>query len=240
MTKDKAMDGYREIGKEAAEAGFLCRMYKLFWIYVICGVAGVLLETLWCWVDFQELTSRSSNLFFPISCVWGLGGALLYLLTRRNRWDHGLYIFVKCTVFGTVFEFLCGCLGERFLGVTFWDYSGMPLHMGRYVNLPFCLVWGLLGVLWVQKGCAFLEKRLPAPQKSGSRFFIRLFIVFMVGSQILTAMALLQMHKRQRGFVPQTRMEQFLDAHFTDQRLQKVFPKMKNAMTGKKIYVKPQ
>ena len=88
-------------------------IYRLFWIYVICGVAGFVIETVWCWIDFQEFTSRTSNLFFPISCVWGVGGVVLYLTTLKNHWNNGIYIFAKCTLVGTVFEFLCGYLGEH-------------------------------------------------------------------------------------------------------------------------------
>ena len=51
----------------------MAAVYRLFWIYVVCGVAGFAIETIWCWIDFQEFTSRTSNLFFPISCVWGVG-----------------------------------------------------------------------------------------------------------------------------------------------------------------------
>ena len=39
-------------------------------------------------------------MFFPISCVWGFGGVLLYLLTVNNRWNHPAWIFVKCTAAG--------------------------------------------------------------------------------------------------------------------------------------------
>ena len=58
---------------------------------------------------------------------------------------------MKCTVLGALFEFLCGYLGEHLLEVTFWDYSAMPLHIGKYINLPFCLVWGGIDVAWVWK-----------------------------------------------------------------------------------------
>ena len=44
--------------------------YRLFWIYVICGVEGFLIESIWCWIDFHEFTSRTSNLFFQ-SAAYG-------------------------------------------------------------------------------------------------------------------------------------------------------------------------
>ena len=94
--------------------------YRLFWIYVICGVGGFLIESIWCWIDFHEYTSRTSNLFFPISCIWGFGGVLLHLFTAKDQENSKPYLFVKCTVLGALFEFLCGYLGEHLLEVTFW------------------------------------------------------------------------------------------------------------------------
>lgn len=97
-----------KIQKDEITSGF----YRLFWIYVICGVAGFFIESLWCWIDFGEFTSRTSDMFFPISWVWGLGGVLVQLFTVNNRWSHPAYIFLKCTVVGAGFEFLCGYLGR--------------------------------------------------------------------------------------------------------------------------------
>lgn len=212
-------------------------IYRLFWIYVICGVAGFVIETVWCWIDFQEFTSRTSNLFFPINCVWGVGGVVLYLTTLKNHWNNGIYIFAKCTLVGTVFEFLCGYLGEHLLEVTFWDYSGMPLHIGKYINLPFCMVWGLIGVLWVRKVYPLLKQKLEKPVRGSGRLAVNLFLMFMIVSQLFTGTALLRMHARQEGKAAESRMAQVLDTCFTDQMLQAYFQKMKSTVTGEKIYI---
>lgn len=220
------------VGSKTIATGF----YELFWIYVICGIAGFCIETVWCWIDFQEFTSRTSNLFFPISCVWGFGGVILCIGMERNRWEHWAYLFVKCVILGTVFEFICGYLGERLLEVTFWDYSGMPLHMGKYINLPFCVVWGLTGVLWVKRVHPFLKEKLSRGKGRLTGTGCRFFIIFMVVTQVLTGTALLRMHGRQEGLEPSNTFEYVLDSCFTDQVLQTFFPKMKNVFTGEKIY----
>ncbi len=210
-------------------------LFKLFWIYVICGVAGYFIETVWCWIDFQEFSSRTSNLFFPISCVWGLGGVLLYLLTQRNRWQQNFYIFIKCTVIGTVFEFLCGYLGECLFQVTFWDYSGMPLHIGKYINVPFCLIWGLLGAVWVRKIYPVINPKLEKLSKNSFRFMPQMFLSFMICTQVVTGAALLRMHGRQEGRKSSNQIEAVLDYCFTDETLQGVFPKMKSTVTGESV-----
>lgn len=223
----------KKTGKQAVWAV----IYKLFLIYVISGVGGFVIESLWCWIDFREFTSRTSNLFFPISCVWGLGGVLLTVLTHKNRWNRSIYIFLKCVFIGAVFEFLCGYMGQILFGVTFWDYSKMPLHIGRYINIPFCLAWGIFGVAWVYKICPAICKKLDRPMSLAAHTVIRCFLVFMVGSQLLTGAALVRMNERQKEISPENRVESILDICFTDQMLQTFFPKMKNAVTGEKVYM---
>lgn len=215
-------------------------IYKLFWIFVICGVTGFIIETTWCWIDFHEFTSRTSNLFFPISCVWGAGGIVLHLLTLKNRWGSIPYIFVKCIILGAFFEFLCGYVGEKVLEVTFWDYSDMPFHIGKYVNIPFCMVWGVIGTLWVCKIYPLLKKKLDKPVKDSHKAALNLFLAFILFSQVFTGIALLRMHERQNSPIASSRMEKFLDVCFPDRMLQKFFPKMKSTVTGEKIYITSQ
>ena len=66
---EATMKDVRSLRKTAAQGRTMDRIFLLFRIYVLCGVAGFVIETIWCWIDFGELTSRTSNLFFPISCV---------------------------------------------------------------------------------------------------------------------------------------------------------------------------
>ncbi len=112
----------------------------------------------------------------------------------------------------------------------------MPLHLGKYINLPFCLVWGLMGLFWVRAAYPFLGRKLEKTVKENHRLAMNLLLVFMVTSQLVTGTALLRMHQRQEGYAAQNRVEQVLDVCFTDQRLQQFFPKMKSTVTGEKIY----
>lgn len=209
-------------------------LFKLFWIYVICGVAGYFIETVWCWIDFQEFSSRTSNLFFPISCVWGLGGVLLYLLTQRNRWQQNFYIFIKCTVIGTVFELLCGYLGECLFQVTFWDYSGMPLHTRKVHKCSILPGLGIAGSRVGEKNLSCHQSEAGKAFKNSFRFIPQMFLIFMICTQMVTGAALLRMHGRQEGRKSSNQIEAVLDYCFTDETLQGVFPKMKSTVTGEK------
>lgn len=72
------------------------------------------------------------------------------------------------------------------------------------------------------------------------RFAMNLFLFFMIFSQIITGTALLRMHERQKAEKPGNYIDYLLDYCFTDQVLQKYFPKMKSTVTGEKIYIQSE
>lgn len=212
-------------------------LYKIFWIFLIGGVVGYLIETIWCYFDFGGFSSRTSNLFFPISLVWGLGLVVVCIFLRNNKWNFPLYIFLKGTLLCGVFEFLCGYVCQLFLGVTFWDYTELALHMGPYINVTFCLAWGILSVAWVKWFYPafnhFIEKILCRLEK---KWTITL-LSFLMATSLISGLALLRMRERQMQMPPTNFVEEKLDQVFPDRILQMYFPKMKDADTGEKISV---
>ena len=45
--------------RERFAKGF--NLYKVFWIFMVGGVLGCIVETIWCYFAFGELSSRTSN-----------------------------------------------------------------------------------------------------------------------------------------------------------------------------------
>ena len=65
----------------------------------------------------------------------------------------------------TAVEYAYHWWGETFLGVRFWDYTGLPGNLRGRVCLPFSLSWGLLTVPAVTRVAPLLElleRRIPA------------------------------------------------------------------------------
>lgn len=211
-------------------------IYRLFWTFFLGGVLGVIIETIWCFFDFGELSSRTSNLFFPFSIVWGMGAVLIITILHTAKEESILRLFIRGCILAGIFEFICGYVGERILGVTFWDYTGLPLHIGTYVNVFICLLWGLLCVLWKKWVDPVWEKKISSfIQRKKNRRLTVCMIIFMVVTNCVSGMALLRMEARNQGNQPSCGMEVFLDTYFPDQTLQQFFPKMKY-ISGEKVY----
>lgn len=214
----------------------LNNIFRIFWTFFAGGVAGVIIETIWCYFAFGGLSSRTSNLFFPFSIVWGTGAVLLLLVLNHSRSDSVIITFLQGCILAGLFEFTCGYIGEQVWNVTFWDYSRLPLHIGRYVNVYICILWGLMCVgcqkwiypFWNTKVNELLKQRI-------SKGLTIVLIIFMVLTNAISGLALVRMTARSSSTAAVNIVDHLLDTHFPDQKLQQYFPKMKY-LTGEKIY----
>lgn len=211
--------------REKFAEGF--NFYKVFWIFVLGGILGCLVETVWCYFAFGELSSRTSNLFLPFSTVWGLGCALFSILLHGNGDKRTGMLFIKGYVLGGAFEFFCGWICQQALGVTFWDYSGLPLSLGNYVNLVFCAFWGIAAIVWTKRVYPFLSRMIErVPAKAGT-IATWCMVGFMILSISVSALALMRMSARHENKPASNKIESHLDKYYTDQLLEQFFPKMK-------------
>ena len=117
------------------------------WNFILYSFFGFLLE-----VAYARATGgrgdRKSLLVLPLCPVYGVG-ACLFLL-------GGLA--------ATAAEYGMAILYERGLGVSFWDYTGLPGSIQGKICLPFSLAWGALAlplIYFVHPAVARLTALIP-------------------------------------------------------------------------------
>lgn len=200
---------------------------KLIWVFIICAFLGDLIETLFCRVTGGVWMSRSSVIYGAFSIVWGFGAVLLTVVLQRLAGKDDRHVFLAGAVLGGVYEYMCSVFTEVFFGTTFWDYSWMPFNIGGRTNLLYCIFWGLLSVVWV-KICypvisGWIEK-LPALYAKVVTWAV---IVLMVCDAGLSAAVMVRYVERKAGNPADTVIETFLDEHYSDALVEKVWPNMK-------------
>ena len=204
-----------------------CGFYKLAALFFIGSFLGDITETIWCWAVLGKLMSRSSVLYGPFSIVWGLGCVLLTALLYKYKDRSDRYIFLAGTVLGGAYEYSCSVFTELVFGTVFWDYSHIPFNLGGRINLLFCFFWGIAAVVWLKglypRLSAWIE-RIPI---RGGKAGTWALSVFMVCTIILSALALDRYTQRSAGDAPQTTLGLFLDRHYPDQRIERVYPNAK-------------
>lgn len=119
---------------------------NLFWYFFIYSFIGFLIEVCYVRVTGEAKRDRKCRLFLPICPVYGLGALGLLLLPAEIQ-QNPFLLFPAAVLICTGVEWLTGFFYEKVFRVCFWDYSRLPLHLGRHACLRFALYWGILALL---------------------------------------------------------------------------------------------
>ena len=214
----------RELAREAAARPLT--PYRVFWLFLIAGVAGDLIEVVFWLLTRGEIISRSSLVYGPFSLVWGLGAVLLTLAFHRMDDQSTARIILAGTVLGGVYEYICSWVQEALFGACFWDYRHLPFNLDGRVNLVFSLFWGLAALVWVRAAypalCLLID-RVPRPR---ARRMVRAAALFLACSTALSAAALCRMDQRRRDVPAAGVVSRFLDEAYPDSVLKERYPNM--------------
>lgn len=215
----------REKDREVFARG--CCFYKLAGLFFIGSFLGDLVETIFCYVRSGVLMSRSSVVYGPFSIVWGFGCALLTAFLYKYREKSDRYILVYGTVLGGAYEYICSVLSELVFGTVFWDYSEIPFNLGGRINLLYCFFWGIAAVVWLKILYPILSSWIEKlPVRTGT-VLTWVMVVFMTVNMAISALALYRYDTRREQPEAQNGLERFLDTHFDDARMEKIYPNAK-------------
>jgi len=129
---------------------------NLFFIY---SILGHLLEK----ILFPD--HASGILYGFWTPVYGIGALIIiisYKFLTKNRTLNKITKFITIFLIGMVLlstiEFIGGYLIEKIFHITFWDYSDMKYHIGKYASLEMGLIWGIASLFliyiiepWIKK-----------------------------------------------------------------------------------------
>lgn len=196
---------------------------KLVWIFAVCCVVGFTVETLWCYFRHGYIESRKSLVYGPLSVAYGMGGVLLTLVLNHMRNAASWQVFLAAFLVGTAAEYICSLGQEIVFGSVAWDYSSLPLNINGRVCLLYSLFWGVLGVSWVKLVLPIVDKAAAAMPATLDTVLVWAFVAFFVFDSVLSAGAALRMNEREKGKPAANRIEVFLDNHFPDERMHKIY-----------------
>ena len=226
MTRDMmaAPPKEKDCAAEAARAPL--KLYWVFWLFLIAGIAGDLIEVVFWLVTRGELISRSSLLYGPFSVVWGAGAVLLTLVFHGMDDQSSARIFMAGTILGGAYEYICSWLQEVFFGACFWDYRHLPLNLNGRVNLVFCLFWGFAAIVWVRLAYPALYSLVIRIPRQTGRCVAAAAAVLLACSTLVSAAALCRMDQRQEGVPALGAVSRLLDELYPDSRLHERYPNM--------------
>ena len=214
--------------KEKTETGVFaegCSFYKIVLLFIIGAFLGDITETIFCRITAGVWMSRSSLVWGPFSIVWGFAFAGVTLLLYRYKDCSESFLFLMGTFLGGAYEYLCSVLSEIVFGEVFWDYSKMPFNLNGRINLLYCFFWGIATVAWFKKIYPLLSGLIEKLPIAFGTVFTWFVVVFMTLNMLMSLSALIRYDQRDKQVPASNGFERFLDTHYNDQKMKKIYPK---------------
>lgn len=191
-----------------------CDYYTVFWAFFIGGIAGALIEIVFCRFTMGRWMSRSSFLYGQFSLVWGLGVGAFTLVFHNMANKRDLYIFFSGTFLGGCYEYLCSFIIEKLFKVQFWNYSKHPFNINGRINLLYCFFWGLVALLWVKDIYPRLRRLIQCIPLSFGKAFVWAAIILLLLNALLSSAALCRVHERSLEQSADTELDKFIDQNY--------------------------
>ena len=202
----------------------------LVWLFVVGAFLGDVVETIFCRVTAGVWMSRSSLVWGPFSVVWGLALVLAAVLLRGSERKSESRIFWFGVILGGAYEYVCSAVTELLFGTVFWDYSGFKFNLGGRINLLYCFFWGIAAVMWMRYGYPLVLKLMKKVRSHIRPWMTAALAVFMAVNMLTSALALARYDARTSGDAPNGQLEVFLDEHFDNARMERIYPNAKKVI----------
>jgi uncharacterized membrane protein len=215
-------------GIDAFSTGFAERFgfYRFFWIFLVAGFFGVMIESLWCVVTRGYLEHRAGLLFAPFNPVYGFGAVIMSAVFTRREKSRDLRVFVDNVLIGGAFEYLASLAQELVFHSVSWEYSAMRFNVNVRTNVLYALGWGFLGLLWVREACPALSRIVArVPVRLGKALSIVLFSLLLADG-IVSSVAVWRWSSRRDGVPAANAVTRLVDERFPDAFMRERYPNM--------------
>ena len=198
------------------------KCFKIFWVFIIGCLAGYVLEVAWHLIRTQTFQTRQGLIYGPFAPVYGLGTLAFYLVLPKIK--NIFNVFWVSALLGGITEYLCSYFQERLFGTISWDYSGLFMNLDGRTSITYCILWGILGIIFIKLIYPYIEKIFDKINMTVITKFVTAFaVVFMVFNISISSLAARRQYERREHIAPENEIDEFLDEHYPDEFMNKVY-----------------
>jgi len=212
--------------KRASHSSKKIKFFQLC-VWIFGCVLGFAVEVVYAYFKHGRYINKQGMIYGPFNQVYGLGAVVFTICLYKFRECKRYIIFLAGAIIGGAFEFVCSFLQEIIFKSASWHYSKFPFSLNGRTNPIHAMFWGILGVIFF--GAIFpyfvnLMDKVPSYIRTPLTWFV---FVFMVLNLTISACAVYRQSQRLEKQEADNAFEVFLDKHYDDQTLKKIYPNMK-------------
>ena len=216
-TRERAEEG--TLGRDETGKGYIeLDFFNLFWIFVVCCVLGLLIETVYHAIVFGGYQDRAGVLYGPFSPIYGFGAVLMTVALNRFHNKPIAIIFLVSAIIGGAFEYLTSWFMQFAFG-TFLSVDGRT-------NFVFMCMWGVLGCLWVKLLLPRMLKLVNMIPWNWRYSVTTVCAALMIANGAMTLFALDSWYQREAGHEPTNAIERFCAEHYDNDFMEHRFQSM--------------
>ncbi|MDO5023874.1 putative ABC transporter permease [Slackia piriformis] len=224
-TRERAEEG--TLGRDETGKGYIeLDFFNLFWIFVVCCVLGLLIETVYHAIVFGGYQDRAGVLYGPFSPIYGFGAVLMTVALNRFHNKPIVIIFLVSAIIGGAFEYLTSWFMQFAFGIVAWDYTGTFLSIDGRTNFVFMCMWGVLGCLWVKLLLPRMLKLVNMIPWNWRYSVTTVCAALMIANGAMTLFALDSWYQREAGHEPTNAIERFCAEHYDNDFMEHRFQSM--------------
>lgn len=223
-------------------------IHHLFWYFLIFSIAGLLLETIYCYISVGVLESRKGFIWGPLCPVYGVCGTALIWILDKLEYKKSWKIFIAGMIIGSIAEYVLSYILEAIYGTRFWNYEYLKYNLNGRISLIFSIYWGALSVVLMKVAKPLIDKFIER-MKPNKKIVIELGIfVFLIIDCFVTIWGIQTYQNRilynieykaeSERFLPKLK-EKIENNYFTNERMSIIFPNLRvKTKDGQEVWIK--
>lgn len=194
---------------------------KIFLIFIIGSVFGFVAEIVYAFIYTRDLEIRRGLIYGPFIQIYGIGALAYYLLISKIKEPKKAFFIGM--LMGGCMEYLFSFFQELLFGTISWDYTSEFLNVNGRTCFLYCLYWGIIAVLFLKiiyPLCIKLDVILKYKQ---IKILTVCLMVFMAFDITISCLAAVRQQERRNCIPANSKVDEFLDKHYTDTFLDSVY-----------------
>lgn len=209
------------------------KFHKYLWYFIIFSVLGLILE---CIINF--IKARTTDTPFcvttgPFCWFYGIGAILTIIFLNKYK-DKKIRLFIIGCIFASAMQYVLSFVLETVIGARLWNYTWSKFNINGRVCLEYALFWGFMTVMLINILKEFTDKIIGL-MKGKTSIVVDIILTIIIAISIMfTVWAARTYATRARETLAgknyisnNTSIEIFQNEVFTNERMEKVFPKLR-------------
>ena len=202
----------------------------IFWIFIIGSVIGYIYEMIVVLIQKGYFESRQGLIYGPFTPVYGIGAIIYYLILKKVKTRNKIQIFFITAILGGTTEYICSLVQEKAFGTISWDYSYLPFDINGRTSLLHCTYWGIAGIIYITLIEPYIYKLEQKIEYNSIKFITAALSLFIAFDIIISCVAADRQFERRHNVAPENKFDTFLDKHYPDEYMDKVFANKKEVV----------